>query len=345
MPSNQATNETPLRLGVWASDNNNFHFLEPILDRLPSRFKVQKFTWSQDVPDAILEQQLRRVDLAWFEWGTGPVIPASKLTANIPTVCRMHRYEIYTPAPQHIQWANIDSLTLISSTLESMFRDKHGQHFPADKKIEVVPNAIDVDKFPFQPDRQRNFNLAFLGRLHFIKNPMLLIQVFKKICDQDNRYQLHIAGPIQHVEVAEYLLHQIKQMGLQKNVHFYGELKREEVLNWLPLCSYLLSTSVIEGHPVGVMEAMAMGVRPVIHDFFGSRAIFPEEFIFNTVDEAASMILEGAFEPQRYRDFIVGTYNLTQQVERYVGILDNLVRQYYPERAMPSLTNAVSSAA
>lgn len=330
MPSNSLPAGTSIRLGVWAADNN-FHFLEPVLERLPERYKIQRFTWSPEVPESIMKRQLERVDVVWFEWGDGPAIPGSRLVANKPTICRIHRYEIYSPAPRHIHWQNIDCLTLISQTMCAMFMEKHGNVFSPGIPIEVVPNAIDVAHFPFRTEKEPNYNLAFLARIHAVKNPMLLLQIFKKVVDRDERYQLHIAGQVQHTEVAEYLVHQIKQMGLHHNVHFYGHLSREEVLQFLPQCSHLLSTSIIEGHPVGIMEGMAVGLRPVIHDFLGSRALYPEEFIFNTVDEAVDMILNAPLEPERYRAFIEEHYNLPQQVEHYVSMLDALVSRYYPE--------------
>ncbi|MEX1055079.1 MAG: hypothetical protein WED81_03555, partial [Rhodothermales bacterium] len=77
-----------IRLGVWAGEENNFQFLEPILERLPSRYRVRKFTWSPEVPQNILTQQMNQVDIAWFEWGRGPILPASRTKRPIPVICR-----------------------------------------------------------------------------------------------------------------------------------------------------------------------------------------------------------------------------------------------------------------
>ena len=75
---------------------------------------------------------------------------------------------------------------------------------------------------------------------------------------------------------------------------------------------------------------MASGLKPVIHDFWGARDIFPAEFLFNTVDEAVAMIVEEAYEPARYRQFIQENYDQAQQVEAVTRLLDVLAGQIQP---------------
>ena len=319
-----------IRLGVWAGDLNNFHFLDPVLERLPSRYRVRRFTWSPEVPEEILAQQMNQVDVAWFEWGTGPIIPASRTKRPIPVICRIHRYEVYTKAPRQVAWKNVDCLVLISDHIKQTFHDLHS--WIPETRIEIVPNAIPVDDYPFDSYRKNNFNLGFLGRLHYVKNPMLLIHIFNKIVEADSRYQLHIAGEEQHSEVSQYIVYQAQQLGFDQNIHIYGKLGADDVRSFLSQCSTILSTSVIEGHPVGVMEAMASGCKPVIHDYPGARVLFDADFLFNSIDQAVNLVLKAPYEPKRYRRYIKERYNLPDQVRRVTGILDDLVAQHYPQK-------------
>jgi glycosyltransferase involved in cell wall biosynthesis len=319
-----------IRLGVWAGDENNYHFLEPILQALPDRYRVRKFTWSPEVPEEILARQINQVDIAWFEWGTGPIIPASRAKRSIPVICRIHRYEVYTQLPRRIGWRNVDCLVLISDHIKQTLRELHS--WIPETRIEVVPNAISVENYHFDPYRQKNFNLGFLGRLHYVKNPMLLIHIFKKIVEADSRYQLHIAGEELHVEVSQYIVYQAQQLGIDRNIHVYGKLGADDVRSFLSQCSTILSTSVIEGHPVGIMEAMATGCKPVIHDFPGARALFDADFLFNSIDQAVDLVLKAPYEPKRYRRYIMERYNLPDQVRRVTGILDDLIAKEYPQK-------------
>ena len=323
-PSNQ------IRLGVWAGDGNNFHFIDPILERLPSRFRVRRFTWSPEVPDEILTQHMNQVDIAWFEWGMGPVMPASRVPRSIPVICRIHRYEVYTQLPRLIAWKNVDCLVLISDYIKQTFQDLHS--WTPETRIEVVPNAIPVKDYPFDQNRKYSFNIGFLGRLHYVKNPMLLVHIFKKIVEADSRYQLHIAGEEQQPEVGQYIIYQAKQLGIDQNIHMYGKLGAAEVRSFLAQCTTIMSTSVIEGHPVGIMEAMASGCRPVIHDFPGARALFDSDFLFNSIDEAVHLVLKTKFEPKRYRKFVSDRYNQPDQVRRITALLDELLESRIPQK-------------
>jgi glycosyltransferase involved in cell wall biosynthesis len=59
----------------------------------------------------------------------------------------------------------------------------------------------------------------------------------------------------------------IKQLSLQENVIYEGIIS--DVNSWLDEKHYLLSTSIIESQGMGIIEGMAKGLKPVIHNFFG----------------------------------------------------------------------------
>ena len=335
--STTSTSTPPIRLGVWAADGDNFHFLDPILKRLPERYQVHKFSWplimSDDQLARKLAAELKTIDIAWFEWASGPVLQGSHLTRGIPSICRLHRYEAYTNNPRLIRWENIDRLIFIAKGVQKTFKTLHKQILPAIRVIEVIPNAIAVEEFPLKRDRERGFNVAFLGRIQMVKNPMMLVQIMARLVQEDPRYRLYIAGAVEEHVTMQYLEYHINQSGLREHFFFRGALKPAQVKQWLTRQHYILSTSVIEGHPVGVMEGMAVGLKPIIHDFVGARDIFPDAFLYNTIDEAVRMIVSEDYEPARYRRFIEEHYALTKQVEATTCVLDELVQVYYPDRS------------
>ncbi len=323
--------DAPLRLGVWAGDGNNTHFLEPILERLPARYEVVRMG-EGGTPDEI-GRGLKSVDAAWFEWATGPALAGSARAQHVPTVVRLHRYEAYTETPRHIQWGNIDDLVFISEGVRRSFGEMHPDALASAKtRVHVVPNGIDVDTYPFEAEKVRNHRIAFVGRLHLVKNPMLLVQLMGALVKREPRFELHIAGATQHPEVARYLRYHAEQTGLDKHMHHYGHLDADELRNLLKQCTYLVTTSVIEGHPVGVMEGMAMGLKPVIHDFYGARDLFEAGMLYNTVDEAVRIITRGSYEPETYRRFVADRYSLDAQVSGITSVLDRAVTAYQPAR-------------
>ena len=326
--------DAAVRLGVWAGRDNDFALLDPILDRLPGRFHVRRFTWSPDVPAEVLTRQLARVDVAWLEGCDGPAAPVSRLAHDVPVFCRFLRDTLYTDVPRQMDWAAVDHLAFHTPGLQQRFTEQYGA--PDATEMSVVPGGIALDEIGFDAERARGFDVAFAGGIHYARNPMLALQIFRTLVDRDARYQLHVAGPIYHIELAEYLAYQTQQLGLGANVHFYGPLDAARGAAFLRQCTFLLDTSVREDYPFAALEAMAIGLKPVVHDFAGARDIFPTEILFNTVDEAVALLTEEAYVPAVYRRFVEEHYGLARQIDAYAALLDGLVARYYPDGIAPT---------
>lgn len=112
---------------------------------------------------------------------------------------------------------------------------------------------------------------------------MLLLHAFKKIFDTDNRYKLHIAGTFNEERYRLYFNQMIKELGLEKNIIFYGWQK--DINKWLEDKNYLVCTSVLESQGLGIMEAMSKGIRPLIHNFVGAKEVYPEKYVWSSLDD------------------------------------------------------------
>jgi hypothetical protein len=65
---------------------------------------------------------------------------------------------------------------------------------------------------------------------------------------------------------------------------------------------------------MGVLEGMACGLKPVIHNFPGADQIFPSEFLFNISEEFCRQICSDWYEPRAYRRVIEERYSLERQL-------------------------------
>ncbi len=326
-----AADTSPRILGVWAGDGDNVHFLDPILERLPEHgYQVQKFSWSSRTSPKELWRQIASVDMAWFEWCNEPVFQGSRLVKDKPAVCRLHRYEAYQSYPQRVDWEGIDRLILVTPYMREILARMHPGVVPEEKMV-VIPNAVDVEHIPYREHRKKGFRVGFMGRMHVVKNPMLALQVLARLVSIDSRYVMEVVGPPNHFEVMDYLLYQVQRMGLEKHFVYHNKKSKEEVLKWLGKIDYFLLTSVIEGHPVGVLEAMAAGVKPVIHAFPGADRLYPEAYLFNTIEEAAQKIVKEPIVSAEYRQFVLEHYNRPLQVRKIVEELNTLWKMYTTE--------------
>lgn len=81
----------------------------------------------QSLTQQSLLHALQHCDVAWFEWGDGAIIPASKLPKYCRIVCRIHRYELYGEAFLQANWDNIDEVILVSQAMKKRFLSVMGK--------------------------------------------------------------------------------------------------------------------------------------------------------------------------------------------------------------------------
>ena len=162
-----------------------------------------------------------------------------------------------------------------------------------------------------------------LQSANYKKGPMLLLHAFKAIYDKDNRYKLFIAGQFQDPRDVLYFKQMIKEWKLEKNVIYEGW--QTNINKWLDDKNYLISTSILEGHPVGIMEAMAMGIKPLIHNFAGAKSIYPAKYIWNTIDECVNLLIAKNYDSKEYHDYIENNYSLEKQVIKISKVIKGVL--------------------
>jgi len=285
------------------------NFLTDIIKGISDDYWVRKIIVS-DLTQ--IDEGMEWADICWFEWCDELIAYGSGLPAAYrkKIVCRVHRYEVFTEYPGKVAWENVDTLILVTGHLKEILE----MNFPGiTEKVKtiVIDNGVDVNRYPFKK-RSHGFNLAYVGYIHSRKNPPLLLQIIEKLVRIDKRYKLYVAGHFQDQLVKLYWEYQVKRMGLSENVIFDGW--QEDISAWLEDKNYLVSASIHESFGYGIAEAMARGIKPIIHDFLHADEIWSEEYLFNSVDEAVESISNGKYESEEYRAFIENNYSLKKQL-------------------------------
>ncbi|WP_041082063.1 glycosyltransferase [Thermotoga profunda] len=262
-------------------------------------------------------------DIVWLEWANEMAVA---ITNNLPKgtkkiICRLHRYEAFANYTRNINWKNVDRLILVAEHIGDVLKEYHSNAYEKFRdKIVVVPNGLDLCKFDFRP-RGHGYNIAIVALINHRKDPAAWLQVIGYLKQIDPRYTLHIAGSFQEIHYQNYFEHFIKEADLEENVKLYGHIK--DIAKFLEDKNYILSTSIHEGHPYNIMEAMARGIKPIIHNYEGAKVQWPEKLVYNFIFEIPK-IIESEYSSERYRKHVEDNYSLERQMEKILYLIITL---------------------
>ncbi|OPJ58350.1 glycosyltransferase [Clostridium oryzae] len=293
-------------------------FLGDIIESLTEKYEIKKIVVKEYRQ---IDEGMNWADICWFEWCDDLVAYGSKvdLAKAKKIICRLHSYEAFTDYISNVNWRNVDNLIVICKHI----KDFIVENFNIDEEmISVIPNGIDETKWRFEK-KTKGFNIAYVGYINYKKGPMLLLHTFKAIYDKDSRYKLYIAGAFQDSRDVLYYNQMIRELGLQNNIIYEGWQK--DLDNWLEDKAYILCTSVLESQNLSVMQAMCKGIKPIVHNFVGAKNVYDKKYIWNTIDDAVSMIEAEDYISDEYRKYVVDNYSLTRNIDKIIQLVGNLI--------------------
>jgi glycosyltransferase involved in cell wall biosynthesis len=274
----------------------------------------------------VLGSELKKImswaDVTWCEWANALAAVCSYIKPRGKKLfIRLHRYEAFTDIPFVINWKNVDGLVFVSKFMEEILEMRGLKLDGVNWK--VIYNGIDVGKFQFKP-RQKGYNIAWVAHIIPRKNLFMALEIIRKLVNVDSNYKLHVAGDFPDPEYEIFIKNAIKNMQLEENVILYGWV--DDVNAFLEDKNYILSTSLHEGHPYNLIEAMARGIKPVIYNFYNASELFEEKFLFNTTDEAVQKILDDEYDSEYYRHYIEQKgWTLEHQAREFDGFIKELL--------------------
>ncbi len=106
----------------------------------------------------------------------------------------------------------------------------------------------------------------------------------------DRNVQFAVIGRLYTSQTLQNLQKITKQLGLSDRVRFYPNASSTLKLDLLKRAKVYLHTMVGEHFGISIVEAMALGCVPVVHDSGGMREFVPADNRYTTVAEAAQKI-------------------------------------------------------
>lgn len=126
-------------------------------------------------------------------------------------------------------------------------------------KAIVIPNFIDISKYPFKLREHPRPRLLWVRSFHKIYNPKMAADVLKELLQIYPDAELCMVGPDKDGSMQEFKEY-IKLTGIENHVKITGRLSKEEWISLSENYDFFINTTNVDNTPVSVIEAMALGM-------------------------------------------------------------------------------------
>ncbi len=170
------------------------------------------------------------------------------------------------------------------------------------KKVFVVHCGLKSDSFPPAPPRNNPlFTLLAIGRMVWEKAYQYLIETCRILRDEGIAFRCLLIGDGAERHKLEQL---IKQYQLEQHIQLLGTVLQERIQDYYNQADAFILTSISEGIPIVIMEAMSKQLPVIASDITG----IPE-----LVEDGVSGYLVPSKQPQAYADAVKKLINNPQQ--------------------------------
>jgi colanic acid/amylovoran biosynthesis glycosyltransferase len=293
-----------------------------------------------------------RPDVVHFSWNSAAIsyLPLARLW-SCPTVvsCRGSEVNVKPNLARGREFArrlrasfrNVSAVHCVSNAIAAEAA-KHGMR---PSSAWVIRPAVDTAFFRLGPDaapHRRQLRVVSVGTLRWLKGHEHAIRAIGRLAEWEVPVRLDILGedplrPLGEPSDRERLEHAIEQLGLHDRVHLCGFVPPSEVRRRLQEADVLLHTSLSEGIPSAVLEAMACGLPVVVTDCGGVREAVTdgvEGFVVPVrAPSDAAVALRALYEDPQLRarlgaagrSRVESEFSLTRQVDGFAALYESMV--------------------
>lgn len=262
-----------------------------------------------------------RADATVCEWVDHNAYEAAAAGVCKRLVLRMRGYEVFGPLEQ-LEWSNVSALVWESLFLKQLTEEKLKVKFDYPHPVvgAVIPSGVDIANIPFK-ERKHGPVVAMVGRGVADKGWQLAWEWAQQHQGVFG-IQLHAAFTLPEPRLMRYL-----EESKLSNVWIYHDV---DTVKWLDEidANYLLSASNWESLGYTIAEAMACGVKPLVHLTPGCEmnwSLSPAEF-WRAFIQLNTLVEPGAYYDSRaYRDYVERELNADTRSVQFNSLLCTLM--------------------
>ena len=251
----------------------------------------------------ISQHSLSALELLAAKQGGASVRAFRSSNSNTTTGSRkdllLHRLCQFMPK----QFANV-RIAPSTEAAEFMF----GKGCIEKKKAAILCNGLDLGLYKYDSNSRCQireelglhdcFVIGHVGRFNQQKNHNFLLEVFKKIKNDEPKAKLVLVGI---GELKDSVIKRAKELGLDKDIIFTG--LRNDVPKLLSAFDMFLFPSLYEGMPNTVIEAQACGLQCIISDTITKEAKLTENVIFLPINDGPDKWVEAVRNLREIRNY------------------------------------------
>lgn len=194
-----------------------------------------------------------------FFWIAAIMLNAARKKAGVPVITsertNPYTYSWYYKALLKYYAPNAD-LNVFQTSGQRNF---YGTRIK-DSRCKVIPNAVETQTEPLKWEDREDI-IVSTGRLNKVKNYPMLIKAYSRLGKEAKNYKLIIYGAGSERKKLEKM---IKELNLEEQVKLAG--RKNNIEEYVSRCKIFVLTSLYEGMPNALMEAMSLGLACVSTD-------------------------------------------------------------------------------
>lgn len=181
-----------------------------------------------------------------------------------------------------------------------------GEFMYGSKPFHVLRNAIELEKFQYnlqirdkvrkQLGIENDFVIGHVGRYCPVKNQSFLLDIFKVICEREDKVHLLLIG-IGEEEVT--LRNKAEELGIAKKVTFL--VNRSDVNELYQAMDVFVMPSLYEGLPVVCVEAQANGLPCIVADRISDEVLLSSSIRLKSLSDGKESWAEEILSVNRLR--------------------------------------------
>lgn len=187
-----------------------------------------------------------------------------------------------------IAYRQFDSIVAVGERVADSMRTWPMRHFASPGRLHLIPNGIDTSLFSPNATARVAMRKSLgigdaeklvisVGRLHKQKGVSFSLAGFAALSREFDAARLIVLGDGPELSPLKEYAH---SLGIAHQVHFVGGVAHEHIPDYLNASdAFLFTTTHLEGRPLNVLEALAVGL-PVVASCHLYANATPEEHIF-----------------------------------------------------------------